>query len=81
MERDKRTPKASLPGADLVDFVSHNGETRLVLGEVKCSSDRNTPPNVMIGRHGMTKQLETLATDIGMNPYANSLVAAAMSRQ
>ncbi len=66
MERDKRTPQASLPGADLVGFVTQGGETRLALGEVKCSSDRNTPPNVMTGRNGMTRQLENLATDIGL---------------
>ena len=66
MERDKRTPQASLPGADLVGFVTQGTETRLALGEVKCSSDSNTPPNVMTGRHGMTRQLETLATNIGL---------------
>ncbi len=66
MERDKRTPRASLSGADLVGFVTQGSETRLVLGEVKCSSDSNAPPNVMIGRHGMTSQLENLATDIGL---------------
>ncbi|MEA3393682.1 MAG: hypothetical protein U9R55_03525 [Pseudomonadota bacterium] len=66
MERDKRTPKASLPGADLVGFITKGAETRLALGEVKCSSDSNTPPNVMYGRSGMTQQLEDLATDLGL---------------
>lgn len=66
MERDKRTPLASLPGADLVGFVTLGGETRLVLGEVKCSSDTGTPPGVMTGRSGMTHQLEALATDISL---------------
>lgn len=66
MERDKRTPLASLPGADLVGFVTHGGETRLALGEVKCSSDSSAPPNVMTGRHGMAHQLESLTTDIGI---------------
>ncbi len=66
MERDKRTPLASLPGADLVGFVTNGSETRLVLGEVKCSSDSGAPPNVMTGRHGMVQQLESLATDIGI---------------
>ena len=66
MERDKRTPLASLPGADLVGFVTQGKETRLALGEVKCSSDSNTPPNVMTGRNGMTRQLEALATEIGL---------------
>lgn len=66
MERDKRTPLASLPGADLVGFVTNGSETRLALGEVKCSSDSGTPPNVMTGHHGMAHQLESLATDIGI---------------
>ncbi|MES9901986.1 MAG: hypothetical protein ABW168_04790 [Sedimenticola sp.] len=66
MERDKRTPKASLPGADLVGFVTQGDVTRLVLGEVKSSSDANTPPNVMTGRSGMTRQLENLVADMGL---------------
>lgn len=66
MERDKRTALASLPGADLVGFVTQGSETRLALGEVKSSSDRDTPPNVMTGRKGMTRQLENLATDMSL---------------
>lgn len=66
MERDKRTPLASLPGADLVGFVVQGDEIRLALGEVKSSSDQSTPPNVMTGRKGMAQQLEALATDIGL---------------
>lgn len=64
MERDKRTPLASLPGADLVGFVTIDGETSLVLGEVKSSTDNSAPPNVMTGRRGMTHQLENLVTDM-----------------
>jgi hypothetical protein len=58
-ERDKRTPKASLPGADLVGFVAL-GETDAVLaiGEVKTSADVSTPPGVMDGRSGMAHQLQ-----------------------
>lgn len=66
MERDKRTPLASLPGADLVGFVRDGEETRLALGEVKSSSDVNTPPGVMNGRSGMTHQLEKLAADLSL---------------
>ena len=65
-ERDKRTPKASLPGADLIGFVTLGGESRLLLGEVKSSSDTNTPPNVMYGKKGITQQLENLATDLAL---------------
>ena len=66
MERDKRTPKASLPGADLIGFEVLNGVVSLVLGEVKTSSDPNAPPNVMIGRSGMQHQLSRLASDLGL---------------
>ena len=60
--RDRRTPRASLPGADLVGF-SKEGETVLLLfGEVKTSSDANTPPNVMNGSGGMAWQLNDEAT-------------------
>ncbi len=64
MERDKRTPKASLPGADLVGFLATKDGMTLVLGEVKTSSDTNNPPNVMTGRSGMPHQLDTLAGNI-----------------
>lgn len=66
MERDKRTPKASLPGADLVGFEINGKDIRLVLGEVKTSSDADTPPNVMNGRGGMKHQIHNLATNLGI---------------
>ena len=63
-ERDKRTPKASLPGADLVGFVTlQDGEAALAVGEVKTSSDDDAPPGVMDGRSGMAHQLERLEND------------------
>jgi len=62
-ERDKRTPQASLPGADLVGFFQQNGRTLLAIGEVKTSEDTSTPPKVMHGRTGMIYQLESLAHD------------------
>lgn len=64
MERDKRTPKASLPGADLVGFEINNNQVRFVFGEVKTSSDTNTPPNVMNGRSGMEHQIDNLANNL-----------------
>jgi len=66
MERDKRTPKASLQGADLVGFESNGDDIRLVLGEVKTSSDVNTPPGVMNGRSGMTHQIDNLASNLAL---------------
>ena len=64
MERDKRHPNASLPGADLIGFRSEGGDTHLVLGEVKSSTDPNTPPGIMSGRSGMTHQIDNLANDL-----------------
>jgi len=66
MERDKRTPKASLQGADLVGFEVNGENVRLALGEVKTSSDENTPPYVMNGRSGMTHQLDNLANNMAL---------------
>lgn len=66
-ERDKRTPKASLPGADLVGLVEDGDEALLVLGEVKTSSDANNPPQVMTGKSGMIHQLDTLATSVSIH--------------
>lgn len=66
MERDKRTPKASLPGADLVGFCTDNGKTRLVLGEVKTSGEAKHPPQIMSGRSGMVHQIEGLAHQLGV---------------
>lgn len=66
-ERDKRTPKASLPGADLVGLMEDGDDALLVLGEVKTSSDTNSPPQVMNGKSGMIHQLDTLATNISIH--------------
>lgn len=64
-ERDKRNPFASLPGADIVGFQSEGGSFRLALGEVKCSSEANAPPQVMKGRSGLTHQIDNLAHNLG----------------
>lgn len=63
MGRDRRTPKASLPGADLVGFIITNFGTMLLFGEVKTSNDANNPPNIMYGRSGMVSQLDNLANN------------------
>lgn len=61
MVRDRRTPRASLPGADLVGFYCDGQDVFLLFGEVKTSSDARTPPGVMSGGSGMTWQLEQIA--------------------
>ena len=60
--RDRRTPRASLPGADLVGFICEVDQIFLLLGEVKTSRDIKTPPGVMRGSSGMTWQLQQNAT-------------------
>ncbi|AHF89569.1 hypothetical protein OPIT5_04285 [Opitutaceae bacterium TAV5] len=65
-ERDKRNPFASLPGADIVGFQRDGDSHRLALGEVKCSSEAQWPPQVMSGRSGgLGHQLDTLANNLG----------------
>ncbi len=65
-ERDKRNPFASLPGADIVGFQRDGDSHRLALGEVKCSSEAQWPPQVMSGRSGgIGHQLDTLADNLG----------------
>ena len=63
-ERDKRTPKASLPGVDLVGFIEEGGAVLLVLGEVKTSSQPANPPGVMYKKGGMIHQLSSRADDL-----------------
>ena len=60
--RDRRTPRASLPGADLVGFCKEGEDVFLLIGEVKTSSDARTPPQVMNGSGGMAWQLKEDAT-------------------
>jgi len=67
MEREKRTPKACLPGADLVGFEVNGDNVRLALGEVKASSEERYPPQLMNGRSGhMGHQIDDLATNLGL---------------
>ena len=64
MERDKRNPKASLPGADIIGFVLNGTRHRLALGEVKTSGEKKYPPQVMSGKSGMAHQIDTLEEDL-----------------
>ncbi len=64
-ERDKRNPKASLQGADIVGFVQQNARYQLALGEVKTSGENKFPPQVMSGKSGMAHQIDVLATKLG----------------
>ena len=64
--RDRRTPQASLPGADLVGLYRDIQGFALLFGEVKVSSEVRAPPQVMYGRSGMMWQLENNATHLGV---------------
>lgn len=55
--RDRRAPRASLPGSDLVGFCKIDDSVWLAFGEVKTSSEAKAPPNVMFGGSGMAWQL------------------------
>lgn len=67
MERDKRNPKASLQGADIVGFLKTSTGFRFVLGEVKTSSEKRYPPQNMSGRSGqMGHQIDNLANDLSV---------------
>ena len=65
-KRDRRHPNASLPGADLVGFIVEGETTRLVLGEVKSSTEMKTPPSVTSGRSGLIHQIDNLANDLSL---------------
>lgn len=58
--RDLRNPNASPAGADLVGFQQHGKTQRFTFGEVKTSKEEQWPPQVVTGKHGLTKQLEDL---------------------
>lgn len=59
-QHDLRSLKGSLPGADLVGLAGNGDNTCFAFGEVKTSSDKNTPPGVIYGQKGLTFQLRHL---------------------
>jgi len=65
--RDKKTPRASLPGADIVGFVGEGADTMFLMGEVKTSSHADNPPGVMNGRGGLAHQIDSLAKEMGLH--------------
>lgn len=58
--RDLKNPDSSPAGADLVGFEKRDKRTRFAFGEVKTSQEQKWPPSAMKGRHGLSKQLESL---------------------
>jgi hypothetical protein len=61
--RDLRTPKGSLPGADVVGYLPvPPDDVHFLFGEIKASGQATYPPGVMYGNDGMPAQIERLAT-------------------
>lgn len=58
--RDAKNPNANDTGADLVGIWNFDKESMFLFGEVKTSSDKSKPPQVLYGKSGMIYQLETL---------------------
>lgn len=65
--RDRKTPKASLPGADIVGFVGEGEQTMFLFGEVKTSAHAENPPGVMSGRGGLAHQIDTLSDALAIH--------------
>ncbi len=61
--RDLKKPGSSLPGADIVGLHKHESGTYFLFGEIKTSSDKDYPPGVMYGEHGLKHQLEDLCQE------------------
>ncbi|AFN73365.1 hypothetical protein MROS_0121 [Melioribacter roseus P3M-2] len=62
--RDSRNPKGNKTGADLVGFIEiDNGEVLFLFGEVKTSSEKQSPPQVMTNPYGLENQLRDLYKD------------------
>ena len=66
--RDLRTPKGSLPGADIAGYMPNGAaEAMFLFGEIKTSADAGSPPSVMSGSgSGMAAQLARLTTETGI---------------
>jgi hypothetical protein len=63
IRRDQRNPAANQPGSDLVGFHDTGvGKRRyqFAFGEVKTSRQKQVPPAVVHGRHGLRSQLKRL---------------------
>lgn len=59
-----KNPDAYNTGSDLLGFSTSNNESIFLIGEIKTSYDKKSPPSVVYGDGGMIKQLEkTICND------------------
>lgn len=58
--RDARNPNGNKTGADLVGFIEIDNQVLFLFGEVKTSSEKKFPPQVMTNPTGIEKQLKEL---------------------
>lgn len=58
--RDMRNIKGNKTGADLVGFIEVEGNILFLFGEIKTSSEQQSPPQVMTNPTGIEKQLKNL---------------------
>ena len=63
LSRDIKKPCSSLPGADIVGLYLQDESASFLFGEIKTSSDQDSPPNLMYGTTGLKKQLVDLCTE------------------
>ncbi len=70
LARDRRVPRASLPGADIIGLCKEGDTVSLLFGEVKTSSDAGAPPKVMYGRGGMAWQLKDEAMRLDLQLFS-----------
>lgn len=61
--RDARNPKGNKTGADLVGFIEIDNQVLFLFGEVKTSSETQSPPQVMTNPGGIEHQLKDLYND------------------
>lgn len=61
--RDARNPKGNKTVADLVGFIEIGNEVLFLFGEVKTSSETQSPPQVMTNPTGIEQQLRDLYQD------------------
>ncbi len=61
--RDARNPKGNKTGADLVGFIEIENDVLFLFGEVKTSSEAQSPPQVMTNPTGIEQQLKDLYQD------------------